>query len=291
MTHTLLLDTSSLAYRAFYALPTSIKAPTGQPVNAVRGVLDMHARLVTDRRPDEVVHVFDADWRPADRVEAYAGYKDERPDEPEELSPQFDLLRHLLVALGMPSVEAPRWEADDAIGCLVAAAAAGDRVDIVTGDRDLLQLVRDPAADTAAVRMLYTLKGVSKLAIFDEAAVVEAYGVGPAQYVDFAILRGDPSDGLPGVKGVGDKTAADLIRRYGILDALLADAASQTPRLAQNLHAARDYIAAMRQVVPVRTDVELSWSRPAGADGTAADLAAEWGLEGSVTRLQEAMDA
>ena len=291
MTHTLLLDTSSLAYRAFFALPTSIKAPSGQPVNAVRGVLDMHARLVADRAPDQVIHVFDADWRPADRVAAFDGYKADRPEEPADLSVQFDLLREALTVLGLPSVEAPRWEADDAIGCLVAQAGAGDQVDIVTGDRDLLQLVADPAGGRAAVRILYTIKGVSNLKVFDEMQVAADYGVAPPQYVDFAILRGDPSDGLPGVAGVGEKTAQKLIAKYGSLDALLADAGAQTPRLAQNLQDAGAYINAMQQVVPVRTDVELVWSRPAGSPAAADDLASAWNLEGSVNRLREALGA
>jgi 5'-3' exonuclease len=288
MTHRLLLDTSSLTYRAFFALPTSITDPDGRPVNAVRGVLDMHARLVADHRPDEVVHVFDHDWRPAPRVAAYAGYKAARLDEPDDLTPQFALLREVLGAFGLPMVEAPGWEADDAIGTLCVTADAGDRVDVVTGDRDLLQLVRD---DGPVVRVLFTVKGVSELAVFDEAAVQQKYGVPASAYVDFAILRGDPSDGLPGVKGVGDKTARELIRRYGTVEALYADCDAQSPALARNLRSSVDYIGAMRAVVPVECDVPLTWARPDRDDDALTALAAARGLEGPVGRLLEALDA
>lgn len=287
MSHRLLLDTSSLAYRAFFALPTSITDPQGRPVNAVRGVLDMHARLLADRRPHEAVHVFDADWRPAPRVAAFPGYKAARPPDPEGLPEQFVLLRELLDALGLPWVEAPRWEADDAIGTLCAAADASERIDVVTGDRDLLQLVRDHGP---TVRVLFTVKGVSELAVFDEAAVEERYGVPPTRYVDYAILRGDPSDGLPGVKGVGDKTARDLVRRYPNLDALLAAAGAQTPALARRLRAAGDYVAAMRDVVPVRCDVALDWHRHPRDPARVRALAEARGVDGPVERLEGALE-
>jgi 5'-3' exonuclease len=289
--HTLLLDTSSLAYRAFFALPASITDGQGRPVNAVRGVLDMHARLLADRRPDEAVHVFDADWRPAERVAAYPGYKHQRPPDPEGLPEQFELLRAVLGALGLPWVEAPGWEADDAIGVLCAEARPADRLDIVTGDRDLLQLVRD---ERPAVRVLYTRRGVSELTVFDEATVEATYGVPPRRYSDFATLRGDPSDGLPGVKGVGDKTARALIARYDTLEALVAAARAPgalTPALARRIAAARDYLEAMGDVVPVRTDVALTWHRSDRDDAGADDLARERGLEGPLTRLREQLDA
>jgi 5'-3' exonuclease len=287
MTHRMLLDTSSLTYRAFFALPSSITDPDGVPVNAVRGVLDMHARLVADHGADEVVHVFDHDWRPAPRVAAYEGYKSQRPEDPEHLPAQFVLLREVLAAFGLPMVEAEGWEADDAIGTLCIEADPGDRVDVVTGDRDLLQLVRD---EGPAVRVLFTVKGVSELGVFDEEAVLAKYGVPADRYVDFAILRGDPSDGLPGVKGVGDKTARDLIRRYGSVEALLADVDGQTPGLARQLRAAGEYITAMRDVVPVRTDVPLRWTRTSRDDSALEDLAVRRGLEGPIGRLREALD-
>jgi len=285
MKHLLLLDTSSLMYRAFFALPDSITDGAGRPVNAVRGYLDMTARLVTDQRPTQVLHVFDADWRPAGRVAAYPGYKAERAPDPDGLPDQFPLLREVLAALGQECVEAPGWEADDALAVLCADVDEPDRVDIVTGDRDLIQLVRDPV-----VRVLYTLRGVSELRVFDAATVREHYDVPPERYVDFAILRGDPSDGLPGVPGVGEKTAQRLVGRYVTLDALLADADAQTPRLGQRLRDAAPYVEAMREVVPLRTDVELV--RQAGArDDAAADaLATERNLDGPIGRLRTALD-
>lgn len=282
----LLLDTSSLLYRAFFALPTTITGRDGRPVNALRGYLDMTARLLADRRPDGVVHVFDNDWRPAPRVAAYPGYKSARADEPEQLTTQFAVLPTILDALGHPQVEAPGWEADDAIGTLCASAEGKERLAVVTGDRDLLQLVRDPH-----VRVLFTVKGVSELAEFDEAAVEERYGVPPSRYVDFAILRGDPSDGLPGVPGIGEKTARALVAAYPDLDTLVADAASQTPRLAQRLTAAGEYLAAMRRVVPVATDVDLQRRGGTRNDAALDALAEQHNLEGPLRRLREAMHA
>lgn len=288
MTHRMLLDTSSLTYRAFFALPTSITDPAGRPINAVRGVLDMHTRLLVDHGPDEVVHVFDHDWRPAPRVAAYADYKSGRADEPEDLSPQFSLLREVLAAFGLPMVEAPGWEADDAIGTLCTEAVATDRVDVVTGDRDLLQLVRD---DGPAVRILFTLKGVSELGVFDEEGVAERYGVPADRYIDYAILKGDPSDGLPGVKGVGEKTARELIGRYGSLAELIADADAQTPALGRNLRDALPYVTAMYDVVPVRGDVELQWTRTMRDEAALAQLSTARGLDGPIDRLREVLDA
>ena len=285
MTHLLLLDTSSLMYRAFFALPDSITDGDGRPVNAVRGYLDMTARLITDQRPTEVLHVFDADWRPAGRVEAYPGYKAERAPDPDGLPEQFPLLREVLAALGQECVEAPGWEADDALAVLCVDVDEPDRVDIVTGDRDLIQLVRDPV-----VRVLYTLRGVSELRIFDAATVREHYDVPPERYVDFAILRGDPSDGLPGVPGVGEKTAQRLVGRYATLDALLADADAQTPRLGQRLREAASYVQAMREVVPLRTDVELVRQAGARDDATLDTMAAERNLDGPIGRLRSALD-
>lgn len=288
MTHRLLLDTSSLFYRAYFALPTSIKAPDGTPVNALRGYLDMTARLVQNHRPDETLHVRDDQECPAPRMAAFPSYKQHRPPMPEGLPEQFALLWPILAALGMDMVDSEGWEADDAIGTLCAQAAAGDRIEIVTGDRDLIQLVRDAGP---SVRLLFTLKGVSELGVFDEGAVKAKYGLPPSRYVEFATLRGDPSDGLPGVKGVGEKTALQLVRSYASLDALYADLLSQPPGLARKLSDARDYVRLMREVVPVRRDVPLR--RAAGArDDAALDAIAEkWNLEAPLRRIREVLDA
>lgn len=285
MAYRLLLDTPSLAYRAFFALPASITAPDGQPVNAVRGYLDMTARLVADLRPDQVLHVFDDDWRPAPRVAAYAGYKAARAPDPDGLPAQFDLLRRVLNALGQAVVIAPGWEADDAIGTLCAQTMPGDRADIVTGDRDLLQLVRD-----GAVRVLFTVRGVKELACFDDAGVRAKYGIPASRYADFATLRGDASDGLPGVKGVGQKTAAALVTRYDTIEALLADVDAHPTRLAAALRDAAEYLAAMRQVVPVRTDVGLMTEQGMRDDARLQALQAAHNLEGPIRRLCAALD-
>jgi 5'-3' exonuclease len=287
MTYSLLLDTSSLMYRAYFALPASLVDQAGHPVNAVRGYLDMVARIASDYRPDRVIHIYDHDWRPAPRVTVYAGYKAQRPPDPDGLPEQFDLLREVLDALGALQAEAPSWEADDAIGTLCARAEAGDRVDIVTGDRDLLQLVRDGKGQ-AAVRVLFTVKGVGELAAFDEAAVVEKYGVPAQRYADFATLRGDPSDGLPGVKGIGEKTARSLVERYPTLEALMADLEAQPPKLAASLREAQSYLAAMRSVVPVRTDVEVRLFGGTRDEARLQELQTAGNLDSPIKRLLKA---
>ncbi|MBV7327504.1 flap endonuclease [Chloroflexi bacterium TSY] len=274
-------------YRAFYALPQSMVDSDGRPINAVHGYLDMSARLLRDYQPDELLHVFDADWRPAGRVAVYADYKGNRPEDPETLPPQFTLLRSVLDAYGATVVEAPEWEADDAIGVLCAQASDQDRIDIVTGDRDLIQLVRDETEAGPTIRILYTVRGVTKLEFFDEAAVTNKYGVSPQRYVDFAILRGDPSDGLPGVKGVGEKTAAKLIQQYESMEAILSDADSQSPRLAKSLLDAQEYIGLMQQIVPVRTDVALEISRPKCNEEQLQALVEHYRLGGPISRLDQ----
>lgn len=290
MPYTLLLDTSSLLYRAFFALPESIAAPDGSPVNAIHGYLDMTARLVRDHAPDDLIHVYDADWRPAARADVYPPYKAERPDEPETLTRQFAWLPQILDAIGMAQAEAPDWEADDAIGSLCAQGESGDRFDIITGDRDLLQLVQDGDDRTPAVRLLFTVRGVSNLEAFDAAAVEAKYGVPPQRYVDFATLRGDPSDGLPGVPGIGEKTAARLVNQYASLDELIASAGDLTPKLSANLLDSTDYLAAMEQVVPIRRDVDVTVTRPAGDPTALARLAGDLGLGGPVDRLSQALN-
>ncbi|HEV7467253.1 MAG TPA: 5'-3' exonuclease H3TH domain-containing protein [Candidatus Dormibacteraeota bacterium] len=246
----LLVDTSSLLYRAFFALPRTIRDPQGQSVNAVRGYLDMSSLVITDRRPGSVVHVLDDDWRPAPRVAAHAGYKSARAEDPPELAGQQDLLLEVLAAAGCQVAWAAGWEADDAIATLAEAATAERPDEVLTGDRDLLQVVRDPA-----VRVLYTKQGVTRLAVFDDAAVLAAYGVPARLYAELAMLRGDPSDGLPGVAGIGTKGAARLLTEHGSLDALLGATATLTPRLRAALEGAAEYLAAMREVVPVRREL------------------------------------
>ena len=283
MTTSLLVDTSSLTYRAFFALPTSIVGADGRPINAVRGYLDMVSNVLTELRPDRVLHCWDHSEVPEGRLAAYPDYKSQRAEPPADILSQFALLRQLLPAMGEQIVEAPGWEADDAIGTLCAAAGPEDRVEVLTGDRDLLQLVRDPV-----VRVRYTLSGTKKVALYDEAAVEAKYGIPPSRYVDFAILRGDPSDGLPGVKGIGPKTAVTLLTRHPDLDSVVAAADELTPRMAATVADHADYLAAMAEVVPVQTSVELHHVGVT-ADPAAVDALVEHHrLSGPVERYQEA---
>jgi 5'-3' exonuclease len=287
--HRLLLDVSSLLYRAHFALSQHIFAPDGRPVGAVHGYLDWTARLIATRRPDQVVHVYDHDWRPVARTKLYPGYKATRPPEPAELTAQFVLLRQVLDLTDMLQAHTPAWEAEDAIGALVRTSDPHDRVQIVSGDRDLIQLVRDPQ-----VRLLYTVRGVSELLELDEASVEAKYGVPPSRYSDFAILRGDPSDELPGVQGVGEKTARALIQAYDSLDELLADAGRNDPKpgplrgkpaLRARLRASVDYLDTMQKLVPVNDETPVAvWSGNRDDTGL-EDLARLTALTGPVRRL------
>jgi 5'-3' exonuclease len=288
----ILLDTSSMMYRAFFSMPTSVRDPSGRATNALYGYLDMTARLIGSRQPREVVHVYDANWRPDERVALYAGYKANRQADPEELPSQFDRLRELLDALGMSQAEAPEWEAEDAIGSLLPETD-DQLTEIVTGDRDLIQLVRDPA-----VVVLFTLRGVSQLLELDEKGVFDKYGVPASRYAEFAILRGDASDGLPGVRGVGEKTARALITAYPSLDELIADASSGSPsrkplkgspHLRLKVAESADYIATMQQVVPIRQDLDVRvWS--GSPDESEADALAEaFAVKGPVGRVRAAL--
>lgn len=282
MTTSLLIDTASLAYRAFHALPASITDAEGHAVNAVRGYLDMVSSVLVDVRPEVVRHCWDDAEIPAVRLASYPQYKADRRAAPSEIVWQFDLLRRLLPALGETIVEAPGWEADDAIATLSEVAGADDRVVVLTGDRDLIQLVRDPV-----VQVWFTVSGTKQLKRYDEAAVSDKYGIAPSAYADFAILRGDPSDGLPGVPGVGEKTARRLVTDHGSVAAVLAAADSQTPRLAQTLSDSTEYVAAMQEVVPVRRDVALRTVGPTSDPSFVQQLSQRHALSGPIDRWQE----
>ncbi|MEU8705662.1 5'-3' exonuclease [Streptomyces sp. NPDC048565] len=302
----MLLDTASLYFRAYFGVPDSVRAPDGTPVNAVRGLLDFIARLVQDHRPDDLVACMDADWRPQWRVDLIPTYKAHRvavetpggvPDEeevPDTLSPQVPVIEAVLDALGIARVGVAGYEADDVIGTL-AGRAAGP-VDIVTGDRDLYQLVDD----ARGVRVLYPLKGVGTLQVTDETWLREKYGVDGGGYVDLALLRGDPSDGLPGVPGIGEKTAAKLLDTFGDLAGIMAavddPAAPLTPSRRKRLDEARDYVAVAPKVVRVADDVPLPDFTPAlprePRDPAALEsLAAQWGLGNALQRLLVTLQA
>jgi 5'-3' exonuclease len=300
----MLLDSASLYFRAFYGVPESVKSPDGMPVNGIRGLLDIIAKLVTDFEPTELVACWDDDWRPHWRVELIPSYKAHRVAEvvpggpdveetPDPLEAQIPMIRRLLAVLGLPVVGGEHHEADDVIGTL--ATGADLPVDVVTGDRDLFQLV-DDARD---VRVVYTARGMSKLEVVTDVTVVGKYGVLPAQYADFAVLRGDASDGLPGVSGIGEKTAASLLQQFGDLDSLIAAAADPTAPLSATMRArisgAADYLDVAPTVVEVVRDLVFepfdARLAPLDPDGVAEieRLAADWNLGGSVPRVLKAL--
>ena len=305
----MLLDSASMYFRAYFGIPDSIAAPDGSPVNAVRGFLDMVAHLLTRYRPTRVVACWDDDWRPQWRVDAIPSYKAHRvavevtagPDVeeiPDTLAPQVPVIAQVLQALGIARVGASGCEADDVIGTLATRAVAdGYPVDVVTGDRDLFQLVDD----AARVRVLYTARSVRDLTVVDEAWLADRYAItGGSAYADLAVLRGDPSDGLPGVPGVGEKTAARLLATYGSLAGLLAavDAGDRGLSATQRakLASAREYLAVAPAVVNVLRDADL----PAVDDAlpatpvdpvTLVELAERWGIASSVRRLVDALAA
>ncbi|GAA4603253.1 5'-3' exonuclease [Actinoplanes octamycinicus] len=300
MTRPLLaVDAPSLYFRAFHGIPEkAARTEAGEPVNAIRGFLDMIAQLVRTRRPDRLVCALDADWRPAWRVELLPSYKKHRvahgdvEEVPASLERQVPVLLEVLAAVGIPAFGVPGYEADDVLGTLAATQAAP--VEVVSGDRDLFQLVDD----ARGTRLLYCGRGVAKLEDADEALVQAKYGVAARWYADFAAMRGDPSDGLPGVAGVGEKTAARLIERYGgiaeIMAALDDPASGFAPGVRTKLDASRDYLARALPVCRVALDVKLPDFDPAlpreprDPDALLA-LAERWNLAGSARRLVDAL--
>ncbi|WP_340640789.1 5'-3' exonuclease [Nocardioides glacieisoli] len=300
----MLLDTASLYFRAFFGVPDSMKAPDGTPVNAVRGLMDFISRLVGEYDPTHLVCCWDDDWRPQWRVDLIPSYKSHRvvaarpgstPDVeevPDPLETQIPIILSVLEAYGIAVVGHPEMEADDVIGTL--ATGAGMPVDIVTGDRDLFQLVDDEAE----VRVLYVARGVSKHERVDNAWVRNKYGVDARQYADLATLRGDASDGLPGVAGVGDKTAATLLNRFGTIDAVVAAASDPDsdmgPGPRGKIKEALDYLDVAPEVVAVRRDLDLGSPdttrprTPADHDAVMA-LDEKWDLGSSAVRLVQAL--
>ena len=314
----MLLDTASLYFRAFFGVPDSFRAPDGTPVNAVRGLLDFSAQLISKYRPTHLAACWDNDWRPAWRVELLPSYKAHRvlpqgtsgsviaemaslpstaeEQAPEDLAIQVPLIIQTLEAIGIAIVGKDGYEADDVIGTL--ASTAGIPVDVVTGDRDLFQVVDDERQ----VRVLYTARGVGRHEVVDEAWVRERYSIPPSGYVAYATLRGDASDGLPGVAGIGEKTAAQLVRSYGSLQEILAAASGRSPALGNSIRAklaaAIDYLAVAPDVVAVVCDLDLGVQlddlrlpeRVRHPDRF-AELTERLGLGGSASRLVAALAA
>jgi 5'-3' exonuclease len=298
----LLLDTASLYFRAFFGVPDTVRSPAGEPVNAVRGLLDFITRLVEEYEPTEVVCCWDDNWRPTWRVALIPSYKqhrvvEARPDGdieevPDPLELQIPVIRAVLEAIGIAVVGGGDHEADDVIGTL--ATDAGMPVDIVTGDRDLFQLVDD----ALGVRVLYTARGVARHEKVTDEVVVSKYSVLPSQYADFATMRGDASDGLPGVAGVGEKTAAQLLLKFGtlegIVDAAKDESSAMAPGPRRKILDALDYLEVAPEVVAVRRHLDLpeaDLSRPTSPADPAAlqHLDERWGLGSSLERVLEVL--
>jgi 5'-3' exonuclease len=303
----MLVDAASMYFRAFHGVPTSVTNDVGAPVNAIRGYVDMTAQLLRTRKPTDYVACLDLDWRPQFRIDLVPSYKAHRATieggemvetVPDELSPQVPVLFAVLQAVGLAMAGAEGFEADDVIATLAARADSDARpTEIVTGDRDLMALATDH------VRVLYTGKGVSKLEDLGPAEIETKYGVPPARYADLAVLRGDPSDGLPGVKGIGEKTAASLVQRFGAVEDVVAAAEAGAdgfpPKAAAAVRDAADYVRAAVGVVRGRTDAPVA---PFGADEldtavprepadpeTLVALSDEYALDSAVNRLLGAL--
>ncbi|MBN9170217.1 MAG: 5'-3' exonuclease [Microbacterium sp.] len=301
----MLLDSASLYFRAFYGVPDTVRSPDGTPVNAVRGFLDIIAKLVTTYRPTDVVACWDDDWRPQWRVDLIPSYKAHRVAEvvvsgpdveevPDPLEVQVPVIREALDALGIAIVGAAEHEADDVIGTLATTAAKP--VDVVTGDRDLFQLVDDDRD----VRIIYTARGMSNLEVVTDDVVVAKYGVHGAQYADFAALRGDASDGLPGVAGIGEKSAATLLQAHSDLAGILAAADAgegMSAGVRAKLDVGRAYLAVAPTVVEVARGLELDVPPTrlrvpdAATRASAHALADRWGLGGAMGRALDALTA
>ncbi|MEO6826722.1 MAG: 5'-3' exonuclease [Microbacteriaceae bacterium] len=304
----MLLDTAALYFRAFFGVPDSVRAPNGMPVNAVRGLLDIIARLGSEFQPTEMVACWDDDWRPQWRVDLIPTYKAHRvavassavgstavEEVPDLLTPQVPIIRDVLGALEIPVVGAPSHEADDVIGTLASHSAIP--VDVVTGDRDLFQVIDD----SREVRVIYTGRGMSRLEILTDTALKDKYGVAASHYADFAVLRGDPSDGLPGVVGVGEKTAASLLASYGSLDRIIAAAADPGSEMAAPMRvkitAAADYLQVAPTVVQVVRNLQLPEFDARIRSSTAEQLtelerlSAAWGLGSALQRARDVLDA
>ncbi len=280
----LLIDYSSMLYRAYFAMPSSM------PMRGVHGILGMLTRVIQTREPTRLAFAVDDDWRPEFRVAALPMYKLQRVgEEPDPVTPQEEYGRKVLAALGFAVLGSPGYEAEDVIATV--AGGAKEPVEVLSGDRDLFDLVRDPE-----VKVLYPKKGVSVLEEVTEGWIESKYGIPGRRYGDYALLRGDPSDGLPGVRGIGEKTAARLIKEHGSLEALLAHVAEIPKATRQKIQAAEEYLARAREVVPPVRNVPLAPQsmeipKQAANPEFLVQAAEEYKLEGAVLRLLEVLKA
>lgn len=295
----LLIDSASLWYRAYYGMPDTLLSPSGAPVNAIRGFLDMTARLINLYNPDRIALCLDGDWRPSWRVDLFPEYKSNRleedeegEEEPETLTPQIPVIIDLFDALGFPILGADDYEADDVIATL--ANTQSGPVRIATGDRDLFQVV----SDKRDIKVIYLAKGISSHDLVDESWISEKYQIPGDRYGLFAMIRGDASDGLPGIRGIGEKGAAQLANQFKDMASVLADLTNSTPtipdKLAKRILADLDYATKAIKLVTCVTDIRLpdvvlNSPREASDRKKLDSLEEEFGLKTSIQRIKSAL--
>jgi 5'-3' exonuclease len=295
----MLLDSASLWYRAYYGMPDTLLAPDGTPVNAIRGYLDMSARLISLYKPNRLVACLDGDWRPSWRVDIFPDYKanrleadSEEEEEPETLTPQIPILLDILELFGIPLVGVDDYEADD----VMATYAENEEgpIRIVTGDRDLFQVVDDKRD----IKIVYLAKGISAHDLVDLKYVAEKYLIPGDRYDLFAMFRGDPSDGLPGVKGIGEKGAAIIANNFASVDdaiaAALAGDPTLAPALAKKIIAGQDYLAIAPKLVRVARDaplpiVDLAMPKAPADLSALYKIKDQYGLGASIDRMISAL--
>ncbi len=291
----MLLDSASLWYRAYYGMPDTLLSPSGMPVNAIRGYLDMTARLIGMYSPDRIVACIEGDWRPSWRVDLFPDYKANRledesdeEEEPETLTPQIPVLLDLLDAFGIPMLGVDDYEADDVMATFAVKESGPIRV--VTGDRDLFQMVDDKRD----VKIVYLARGISQHDLVDSKWVAEKYGIPGDRYALFAMFRGDPSDGLPGVRGIGEKGAALIANHFATVDEALAGAKAEHPALTKSLAKkiidGADYLKIAPTLVHCAKDVaipKMNIAMPKKPEdlSTIYQMKDEYGLGASVDRL------
>lgn len=289
MARTLVVDIATMYYRSFYSLPETIVSPKGEPINAIRGSLDALFMFIERYQPTNIITCWDYDWRPEWRVELIDSYKTARTEDdggstiPDSLSDQVDVLHDLLIEIGMPVVGIEGFESDDIVSHFARTLA--EPVDIISGDKDLFQLIDD----TLQNRVLYIGTGFSKHTLVDDAYLLARFGITGKQYGDFAVLRGDASDGLPGVKGIGEKTASSLISEFGNLDHLINAARKGDTRIKPKIMSAlldhEDYIRRAKQVVLLNRDLDLDVPRVTKMNQST--LINELGLQRQLHRWQQ----
>lgn len=289
MARTLVVDIATMYYRSFYSLPETIVSPKGVPINAIRGSLDALFMFIEQYQPTNIITCWDYDWRPDWRVELIDSYKTARTEDdggstiPDSLSDQVEMLHDLLIEIGMPVVGVEGYESDDIVSHY--SRTLSEPVDIISGDKDLFQLIDDSRQN----RVLYIGTGFSKHTQVDDSYLLERFGIKGSQYGDFAVLRGDASDGLPGVKGIGEKTASALIREFGNLDELIL-AAHQgddrlKPKVAASLLEHEDYIKRAKEVVLLTNELDLDLPRVTQINAT--EIIEELGLKRQLNRWQQ----